>query len=145
MSLQDFISYGTYNIISLLLVSAGTWIIYQSIKLTYNLFFHPLRHIPGPWLSAGTYLPELYYDLLRSGRYTREIQKMHEKYGMLYFQLSVTIVAQLTCSANVRTGPIVRINPDEVHCNDRHFVDEIYAGGSRKRDKPMHQVRGSGV
>lgn len=42
-------------------------------------------------------------------------------------------------------GPIVRINPGEVHCSDRHFIDEIYAAGSRKRDKPVHQVRGSGL
>ncbi|GAB1311033.1 Trichodiene oxygenase [Madurella fahalii] len=123
MSFQDPFSIGTRNIIqSFLLVCAGTWIVYQLARVIYNLYFHPLRHIPGPWLSAATYLPELYYDLVRSGRYTREIQKMHEKYG-----------------------PLVRINPHEVHCNDRHFIDEIYAGGSRKRDKPEHQVRGSGV
>nr|URT29637.1 AmpG [Beauveria felina] len=43
------------------------------------------------------------------------------------------------------SGPIVRINPHEVHCNDRHFIEEIYALGNRKRDKPLHQVLGSGV
>lgn len=42
-------------------------------------------------------------------------------------------------------GPIVRINPSEVHCSDRRFIEEIYAGGNRKRDKPVHQVLGSGV
>lgn len=64
---------------------AATWTIYHSAKLIYNLFFHPLRHILGPWLSEGTsiYLPELYFDLVRSGPYTRQIQKMHEKYGMM--------------------------------------------------------------
>ncbi|KAK3291706.1 benzoate 4-monooxygenase cytochrome p450 [Chaetomium fimeti] len=120
---RDVVSFRAYDTTkSLLLILATTWAIYNLAKLIYNLYFHPLRHIPGPWLSAGTYLPELYYDWARSGRYTRQIQKMHEKYG-----------------------PLVRINPDEVHCNDRHFIDEIYAGGSRKRDKPVHQVKGSGV
>lgn len=42
-------------------------------------------------------------------------------------------------------GPIVRISPDEVHCNDSEFTDEIYATGSRKREKPLHQVVGSKV
>lgn len=40
-------------------------------------------------------------------------------------------------------GPIVRINPNEVHCNDINFADEIYTVGARKRDKPQHQINGS--
>lgn len=40
-------------------------------------------------------------------------------------------------------GPIVRINPDEVHCADSNFIEEIYAVGNRKRNKPAHQVSGS--
>jgi len=123
MSFQDVISYGKDNIITpLFFLAAGTWAFYRLMKLVRNVFFHPLSHIPGPWLSAGTYLPEFYYDVVRSGRYTRQIQKMHDRYG-----------------------PLVRINPDEVHCSDPRFIDEIYAGGNRKRDKPMHQVRGSGL
>lgn len=38
-------------------------------------------------------------------------------------------------------GPIVRINPFELHCNDPAFIDEIYASGSRKRNKSTHTMR----
>lgn len=32
----------------------------------------------------------------------------------------------------------MRINPEELHFNDIAFVDEIYAGKGRKRDKQVH-------
>jgi cytochrome P450 len=32
-------------------------------------------------------------------------------------------------------GPIIRINSDELHIKDAEYYDEIYAGGSKKRDK----------
>lgn len=35
-------------------------------------------------------------------------------------------------------GPIVRISPDELHCNDSAFYDEIYAAAGRKRNKQAH-------
>ncbi|CAI0646350.1 unnamed protein product [Colletotrichum noveboracense] len=39
-------------------------------------------------------------------------------------------------------GPIVRINPDEVHCNDPEFVEAIYANGAKKRNKSEMFVAG---
>ena len=35
----------------------------------------------------------------------------------------------------VGKGPVIRINPHEIHCNDPDFIDDIYAGSSRKTDK----------
>lgn len=103
------------------LLLLGAWLAYQVLRAAWNLSpLHPLSRIPGPRLAAATYLPEFYYDTVKFGRYTQQIRKMHDRYG-----------------------PIVRINPDEVHCADSSFIDEVYAVGGRKRDKPRHQVSGS--
>ncbi|KAI0134042.1 cytochrome P450 [Xylariales sp. AK1849] len=105
------------------LALVAAWLAYQLLRAAWNISpLHPLSRIPGPKLAAATYLPEFWYDTIKFGRYTNQIRKMHEIYG-----------------------PIVRISPHEVHCNDTNFVDEIYAVGGRKRDKPQHQVSGSAM
>ncbi|KAJ9665810.1 hypothetical protein H2201_004118 [Coniosporium apollinis] len=78
----------------------------------YRLYFSPIAHSPGPRLAALTLWYEFYYDVVCKGRYTWEIEKMHEKYG-----------------------PIVRINPYEIHVKDPSFYDEVYVGPSRRTEK----------
>ncbi|KAK2044830.1 trichodiene oxygenase [Colletotrichum somersetense] len=95
------------------------WIAYHFVLALYNISpFHPLSKIPGPKLAGASYLYEFWFDFVKKGRYTLEIRRLHEVYG-----------------------PIVRINPDEIHCNDANFTDEIYAINGRKRDKHRHQQR----
>ncbi|PLB51033.1 cytochrome P450 [Aspergillus steynii IBT 23096] len=96
----------------------GLWMGYHILLILYNLSpLHPLHQFPGPKRAAASYVYEAYYDWIRLGRYTNEIRRMHERYG-----------------------PIVRINPDELHCSDPFFTDEIYAGPGRVRDKWQHQL-----
>lgn len=47
----------------------------------YRLYWSPLAKIPGPKLAALTLWYEFYYDVIKRGRYTFEIGKMHQKYG----------------------------------------------------------------
>jgi hypothetical protein len=89
------------------------WVAYQLLKVVYNISpFHPLYRFPGPKIAAATYLYEAYYDCWRLGLYGPKIARMHTKYG-----------------------PVIRINPDELHCSDPAFTDEIYASSGRVRDK----------
>ncbi|GAD93027.1 predicted protein [Paecilomyces variotii No. 5] len=92
----------------------GIYLFFRSI---YRLYFHPLSRIPGPKLTAITHLYEFYYDVICGGKFLFQMEKMHEQYG-----------------------PVVRINPREVHITDPRFYDEIYASSTRVRDKDPYYV-----
>ncbi|KAF4474743.1 Cyrochrome P450 monooxygenase [Colletotrichum fructicola Nara gc5] len=95
------------------------WLLYGILLAIYRITCHPLAAIPGPKLAAATSWYEIWFDVVRWGRYTHEIKRMHEIYG-----------------------PIIRISPDEVHCNDPSFIDVLYASGGKKRDKSGSFVAG---
>ncbi|KAJ5677809.1 Cytochrome P450 [Penicillium maclennaniae] len=94
------------------LVALTLFIFYGVHIVIYRLYAHPLAGFPGPKLAAATSLYEFYYDVVKSGMYIWEIERMHQQYG-----------------------PIVRINPHELHIKDPYYYEEIHASGSRKRAK----------
>ncbi|EGE00701.1 hypothetical protein TESG_07995 [Trichophyton tonsurans CBS 112818] len=93
-------------------VLGTVFLLYLISLAVYRLFLHPLAGYPGPKIAALSVWYEFFHDGIRKGRYTFEIQRMHEKYG-----------------------PIVRISPDELHVNDPGFISELYSGPGKRRDK----------
>ena len=47
----------------------------------YRLYVDPIAKFPGPKIAALTLWYEFYYDVIKRGKYTLEIEKMHEAYG----------------------------------------------------------------
>ncbi|PWY82160.1 putative benzoate 4-monooxygenase cytochrome P450 [Aspergillus heteromorphus CBS 117.55] len=90
------------------------YLIYAVALVIYRFYYHPLAHIPGPTLAKGTYLFEWYYDLYLGGQLTFKLQELHEEYG-----------------------PVIRINPDEVHIHDPDFFDEVYNQTNGRAVKPQ--------
>lgn len=88
----------------------------------YRLQYHPLAHFPGPKLAAATKWYEFWYDIIvpPGGRYSAIIDRLHDKYG-----------------------PVVRINPDELHIRDPDMYEHVYAS-SVKRDKWYNAARMTG-
>ncbi|KAK2729306.1 cytochrome p450 [Colletotrichum kahawae] len=104
-------------------------LLYGTVLATYRITCHPLAAIPGPRLAAATFWYEIWFDVVRWGRYTHEIKRMHEVYATRYLGLTIA-------------GPIIRINPDEVHCSDPNFINTLYASGGKRRDKSSLFVAG---
>jgi len=51
-------------------------------RVVYNLYFHPLMHVPGPKLAAASYLYQTYFSLVGGSRFYIQISKLHEQYGV---------------------------------------------------------------
>ncbi|KAJ9624370.1 hypothetical protein H2204_010823 [Knufia peltigerae] len=81
-----------------------------------------IAEIPGPTLAKLTYWYEFYYDVVLGGQYIWKVRSMHEKYG-----------------------PIVRINPEEVHIQDPEYYDQVYTGPTHKRNKWTFFTNQSGL
>ncbi|UPX16325.1 uncharacterized protein EKO05_0006733 [Ascochyta rabiei] len=87
----------------------------------YRLFLSPVARFPGPILAALTFAYEGYFDIFKEGggRYWVEINRMHDT-----------------------LGPIVRINPWEVHIRDPEW-NEAYKMKC-KASKPAWFYRSQG-
>jgi hypothetical protein len=83
---------------------ASGWVVFKVLQALYNISpLHPLSNVPGPKLAAATYWPEFYHDVIQLGRYTREIERMHQKYG-LYFCCVLHVGLGLS-TADTKTRP----------------------------------------
>ncbi|KAH8594893.1 cytochrome P450 [Bisporella sp. PMI_857] len=87
-------------------------VIYTIYGGIWRLYFSPISHFPGPKTAALSFWYEFYYDVFPNfGQYVWHIAKLHEKYG-----------------------PVVRINPYELHIETPEFYETLYSS-SRKWDK----------
>jgi cytochrome P450 len=76
-------------------------VLYFSVSVVYNLYFHPLRQFPGPVLHRATQLGYI-YRLLR-GSLPLDVVRFHEKYG-----------------------PVVRVGPNELAFSSPEAWKDIY-------------------
>lgn len=120
--------------------ACGLALVYAVSLVIQRLYFSPIAYIPGPKLAAATFwyshltyhynqrsltVPprvEFYYDCIQRGQYFAKIREWHKIYG-----------------------PIMCINPEEVHVIDPEFLDEIFPGPTRKRDKWWRHTKALGI
>jgi len=71
--------------------SIGAWQILEAIvllylvqfvlKAVYRITLHPLAKFPGPILAALTFKYEFYFEGIKGGHFTKQIDRLHEIYG----------------------------------------------------------------
>ncbi|KAI1738672.1 isotrichodermin C-15 hydroxylase [Xylaria scruposa] len=99
---MDFSSPGIWlATLSVLIGTASFYILYRGI---YNVFYHPLRSYPGPWLWSASRLP--YTISIFRGDATHRVKSLHDKYGQ-----------------------VVRIAPDSLSYTTGRAWKDVYASG----------------
>lgn len=81
----------------------------------YNRFFHPLRHIPGPFLASITPWVQLYHGF--QGDRHLWLHEVHEQYG-----------------------PHVRVAPNFISINSAQGLHEIYGHGKRLKKADFYNA-----
>lgn len=121
-SFQDVVGVAASKAGVLLSAIAGVVIAWRISHVIYNLFFHPLRDVPGPLLQRASRLPWAFQHI--SGRQAFITQKLHDHYG-----------------------PVVRIGPNHLSFTDAHAWKDIYGhlvghkSGSPEMDKASDFLR----
>ncbi|PLB45247.1 cytochrome P450 [Aspergillus steynii IBT 23096] len=115
MALASTLSNMTWlDVLRLLAASLTVAIVLRGVGVVvYRIFFHPLAKVPGPLFARASYLYAFWYNM-HGGHMYLQTQRLHEKYG-----------------------PVVRINPNEIHLSDPEQCHKIYFIGSRYGKDPI--------
>ncbi|OQE16256.1 hypothetical protein PENFLA_c028G07104 [Penicillium flavigenum] len=108
-----------FALLCLSLLTTAT--LYELSRIVYNLFFHPLRKFPGPWMAGATSGWRVYKEVIKQETLAQELFVLHERYG-----------------------DIVRIAPNELHFGSPSAFHDIY-NGSKRWDKDPGLYRTPGV
>ncbi|KAI4253284.1 MAG: hypothetical protein LQ352_003781 [Teloschistes flavicans] len=99
----------------------AVWLVWMVGLVVYRFYLHPLADFPGPRLAIATYWYEFYFDVFKGAQYTWKLSELHERYG-----------------------PVIRLNPDELHINDPEYFDKAYLGMKGHVQKPLRAAESFG-
>lgn len=117
---------------------ASSAAVYLFGTAVYNLWFHPLRHIPGPWYAAISPLYLTVKDLqFVKGKCTSNLSYTATGTN------DILPIAHVVHDMVTKYGGIARIAPNQVAFVEQAGIRTVY-GGSSKFDKSVfYKVGGS--
>ena len=104
-------------------------------QIIYDVFFSPLKSIPGPFLARLTRFWELY--ILRHGHSHMEFVRQHEKHGIAPVHKSIQ--HPLT----KQSGFVVRVAPNRYSFSRPEDVKLIYSPGSKFPKSKYYEASGN--
>jgi hypothetical protein len=93
------------------------------------VFLSHIGQLSGPKLAAFTTGYQAYFDVVQNGQFVKHLNKLYDKHSKDSRMIHLAWLYLLTTRSI--TGPLVRINPHELHINDSAFIDELFAGSNK--------------
>lgn len=97
----------------------GLYLLKATGTIIYRLTLHPLARFPGPFLCRIGYFQQTYYEAILNGKFLERLPEYHRTYG-----------------------PVVRINPNEVHISDPAVFHTIYKQNTHFTKDPVTYALG---
>ncbi|KKK12917.1 hypothetical protein P175DRAFT_0528276 [Aspergillus ochraceoroseus IBT 24754] len=102
-ALGGFISPTFVTLLLGIFIAPGIWTAIQ------RLYFHPLRHIPGPRLAAISDWYGYWYNVFGNGSYIKSFPDLHRE----------------------SKSAVIRIGPNHIHVSDLDFYHIVFGTGSK--------------
>ncbi|KAH7047586.1 RadP cytochrome P450 epoxidase [Macrophomina phaseolina] len=136
MGLLNLIYIGTATTPRILTPSSIAYLIITGI---YNVYFHPLRHFPGPWFSAATSLPRILGRVRGIEPY--HLQWLHDTYGDVV-RISPNELSYTTAKAwkdiHGHAAPVgLFLADDGDHGRQRRIFSHAFSDRALKDQEPL--------
>ena len=107
------------------------YVLYLCALAIYRLYISPVAYFPGSKLTAVTGWYETYLDVWKGGQFGFQIEKWHHQFVSTIADQQVCANDTILVLTSLNQGPIIRINPTELHISDPDFHSTIYSSSTR--------------
>ena len=108
------------TILNVTIVFLSVVVGYLIYVLIQGLFSCPTRHLPGPFISRFTRIPNIFN--MFGGTHCMDVEKLHQKYGTKAFGSTILTL-----------GPVVRLAPNLVSVMSLDVVLQGWAGQNARK------------
>ncbi|KAL1799918.1 hypothetical protein ACET3X_000260 [Alternaria dauci] len=124
----------------ILIALLGFLVVRFVARAIYRIYFHPLRHFPGPKLNAATRIP--YHFATWSGSRDKLLQDLHRKYGHVvrinHDELSFTDPNSWKDYGTSPNGAVsIILARDQDHSRQRKIFTPAFSDRALKQQEPL--------